>query len=156
MRALIVYYSRTGHTRKVAEELSKELSCDVEELKDTANRSGPIGWLTCGREASGKMLAKLHPVQKDPAAYDIVVIGTPIWARSMSSPVRTFLTEAKPKLKDVAFFCTEGSKGSESAFGEMGELIGKKPKATLAVTTEDLQKGIEADKVRQFARDITA
>jgi flavodoxin len=156
MQALVVYYSRTGHTKKVGDDLAKALPGDVEELVDTANRAGPVGWLMSGREGSGRKLAKLQPVKKDPANYDIVVIGTPIWAANMSSPVRTYITENKEKFKNVAFFCTEGSKGSEKAFAEMEEVIGKKPKATLTVTVAELKSGSAADKVKKFAGDIKA
>jgi flavodoxin len=156
MQALVVFYSRTGHTKKVGEELAKALSGDVEEIVDTTNRAGPIGFLISGREASGKKLAKLQPVKKDPATYDIVVIGTPVWASNMSSPVRTYITENKAKFKNVAFFCTEGSKGAETAFAEMEEIIGKKPKTTLTVTVADLKSGSDADKVKKFAGEIKA
>ncbi len=154
MKSLVVYYSRTSHTKKIGEELAKALPGDVEELVDTANRAGPIGWLMSGREGSGRMLAKIQPVKKDPANYDIVVIGTPIWSRNMSSPVRAYLTENKAKFKNVAFFCTEGSSGSEKAFAEMEEVIGKKPKAMLTITTADLKSGSDADKVKKFAGEV--
>ncbi|HEY3273959.1 MAG TPA: hypothetical protein VGJ92_09365 [Methanocella sp.] len=156
MQALVVYYSRSGHTKKVGDELAKAMAADVEELVDTAHRAGPIGFLISGREASGKKLAKLLPVKKDPANYDIVVIGTPIWASNMSSPVRTYLTENIAKFKSVAFFCTEGSKGDEKAFADMEEVGGKKPKATLAITAADLKSGSDADKVKKFAGEIKA
>lgn len=141
---------------KVGDELAKALPGDVEEIVDTANRSGPVGWLMSGREGSGKKLAKIQPVKKDPASYDIVVIGTPIWAGNMSSPVKTYLTENKAKFKNVAFFCTEGNKGHETAFAEMGEIAGKKPKATLAIATVDFKSGSDADKVKKFAGEIKA
>ena len=156
MQALVVYYSRTGHTKKVGDELAKAMPGDVEEIVDTANRAGPVGWLMSGREASRKKLAKIQPVKKDPASYDIVVIGTPIWASNMSSPVRTYLTENKAKFKNVAFFCTEGSKGSEKAFAEMGGIVGKKPKATLTITMADIKSGSVGDKVKKFAGEIKA
>jgi hypothetical protein len=129
----------------------------VEELIDTANRAGPMGFLQSAREGSGRKLAKIQPVKKDPANYDIVIIGTPNWASNMSSPVRTYLTENKAKFKDVAFFCTEGIKGgSETLFAEMEEVIGKKPKATLTITLPDFKKGNDGDKIKKFADDIKA
>jgi hypothetical protein len=60
------------------EEIAKALPGDVEELADTANRAGPVGWLMSGREGSGRKLATLKPITRDPAQYDIVVIGTPM------------------------------------------------------------------------------
>jgi flavodoxin len=156
MQALVVYFSRTGHTKMIGDELAKALPGDVEEIVDTANRAGPVGWLMSAREGSGKKRAKILPVKKDPAYYDIVVIGTPIWASNMSSPVRTYLTENKAKFKNVAFFCTEGSKGSETAFAEMEEIAGKKPKATLTITMADIKGGSVGDKLKKFAGEIKA
>lgn len=156
MQTLVVYYSRSGHARKIGDELAKALGCEAEEIKDTVKRSGPIGWLLSGRDGSGRRLTKLQPVKKDPAGYDLLVIGTPIWAGNMSSPVRTYLTENKAKLKNVAFFCTEDKSGDEKAFKEMEELTGKKPKATMAVTTKDLKTGGEADKIKKFAAELKA
>jgi flavodoxin len=155
MKALIVYYSRTGNTKKVGDDLAKALSGDVDELIDMANRAGPVGFLMSAREGSGRMLAKLQPVKKDPAIYDIVVIGTPNWASNMSSPVRTYLTENKAKFKNVAFFCTEGIKGgSEKAFAEMEEVAGKKPKVTLTINLADLKSGSDVEKLKKFAVEI--
>ena len=84
MKALTVFYSRTGTTREVAESISQTLSCDVEEIVDTKKRGGPLGLLFSGRDASQKKLTVVRPPQKDPSLYDIVVIGTPVWAGNMS------------------------------------------------------------------------
>ena len=139
MQALVVYYSRGGNTRKVAEELSKELQCDVEEILDTTNRSGPIGWLKSGRQASTKALTKLQPIKNDPWKYDLVIIGTPVWASHVSTPVRTYIADHKDKLKKVAFLVTEGNGGDEATVKEMEALSGKTSSGTLVV--KDLRSG---------------
>jgi len=156
MQALVVYYSRTGNTKKVGDGIAKELQCDSEELVDTVNRSGPIGWLASGRQAMKKELTKIKPIQKETAMYDLVIIGTPIWAGDMSSPVRTYLAENTEKLKKVAFFCTERNRGDEAAFKSMEGLCGKKPAGTLAVKAKDISDGSYMDKVKKFAGEIRA
>ena len=157
MNALIVYYSRTGNTKKAGDELAKVLPGDVEEIVDTANRAGPVGFAKSGYEGSQKILAKIQPVKTDPAAYDMVVIGTPNWAASLSSPVRTYLTENKAKFKGVAFFNTEGVRGgSEKIFADMETVTGKKPKATLKLNAADLKDVNWAEKVKKFAGEINA
>ncbi|HEY3274350.1 MAG TPA: hypothetical protein VGJ92_11335 [Methanocella sp.] len=157
MKALVVYYSRTGNTKKVGDDLAKLLSCDREELIDTANRAGPVGFLQSIRDGSGRKLATLMPIKMDPANYDIVVIGTPNWDANMSSPVRTYLTENKAKFKSTAFFITQGPRGGdEKALAEMEAVTGKKPKATLTISTI-LRVGNDADdKIKKFADDIKA
>lgn len=156
MQALVVYYSRGGNTKKVAEELSKELKCDIEEIQDTVNRSGPIGWLNSGRQASSKALTKLQPIKNDPAKYDLVIIGTPVWAGHVSTPVRTYITDNKVKLKKVAFLITEGSSGDESTIKDMEELSGKNTACTLVVKVAEIKKGEYSDKVKKFAEGLSA
>jgi flavodoxin len=156
MQTLVVYYSRGGNTKKVAEELSKELKCDIEEIQDTVNRSGPIGWLNSGRQASTKALTKLQPIKNDPAKYDLVIIGTPVWASHVSTPVRTYITENKDKLKKVAFLVTEGNGGDVGAVKDMEEISGKTSASTLVVKVPQIKKGEYQTKVKQFADTIKA
>lgn len=154
MQILVVYYSRSGHTRQIAQEVSKELKCDIEEIQDTVNWSGPIGWLNAGRQASSRALTKLQPIKNDPSKYDLVIIGTPVWAGTMSTPVRTYITENKEKLKKVAFVITEGGRGEEATFKEMEELCGKKAAATVFVKVGEIKKGEYSDKVKKFAQEL--
>lgn len=157
MKALVVYYSRTGATKKIGDEVAKALSCDVEELVDTANRAGPVGFLQSMREGHGRTLAKLQPLKLDPAGYDLVVIGTPNWDANMSSPVRAFLTENQAKFKAVAFFCTQGVRGgAERAYAEMEAVSGKKPKATLTLPMTAVKSGNYADSLKKFAGELAA
>lgn len=154
MQALVVYYSRTGCTRKVANELSKELGCDIEEIADNEDRSGPMGFLKSGRQAKSKEIIEIQPVRKDPSQYDMVIIGTPVWAMFMSSPVRAYIHENKDRLKKVAFFITLGNIGAEQALKDLSEFCGKEAVATLTVTTRDLSKGYYMDNLKKFTENI--
>jgi flavodoxin len=156
MHVLVAYYSRTGHTKQVAEEIAKELKCDADEILDTVNRAGPIGFLMAGRQASTTTLTKLQPIRKDPANYDLVIVGTPVWARHVSTPVRTYIVENKDKLKKVAFFVTEGDKGDEQTIKEMEELSGKKAAGTLVVKVVDIKTGDYREMVKKFVQGLSA
>jgi flavodoxin len=130
MNALVVYYSRTGTTKKVGEKLASLLKCMSEEIHDTKNRKGILGWLSAGKDATSKKLAKLEKVNIDPASYDIVIIGTPTWNHTLSTPIRTYLTQYKDSFKKVAFFCTY-QYTDDNPFEEMVSICGKTPVATL-------------------------
>ena len=56
MKPLVVFYSRTGTTKKVGEALADLLQCDSEELIDTKKRKGPLGFLRSGRDATRNKL----------------------------------------------------------------------------------------------------
>jgi flavodoxin len=154
MKTLIVFFSRTGTTRKVAEIIAEKMGSDIEEIKDTIDRSGVKGYLKSGRDAMKKRLTKLEPLEKNPADYDLVIIGTPIWGWNMSVPIRTFVTEQKNNLKQVAFFCTMDGSGDEKAFEEMAEILEKKSLGALALKTKDVATGNFSNKVEEFVEFI--
>jgi flavodoxin len=156
MHVLVAYYSRTGHTKQVAAEIEKELRCDTDEIIDTVNRAGPIGFLMAGRQASTTTLTKLQPIRKDPANYDLVIVGTPVWASHVSTPARTYISENKDKFKKVAFFVTEGSSGDEATIKEMEELSGKKAARTLVVKVVDMKTGDYREMVKKFVQGLSA
>ena len=61
------------------------------------------------------------------------------------------MTENKDKLKNVAFFCTMGGSGDKKAFLEMEKIIGKNPKAVLALKTVEVVKNNFLEKVEKFS-----
>ena len=154
MKTLIVYYSRTGNTKKIALEIGQKLNTEIEEIEDTAVRSGMKGYLLAGRDAMQKNLTILKPTTKNPADFDLTIIGTPIWGWNMSVPMRTYITNKKDSFKNVAFFCTMGRSGDDKAFAEMEEIIGKKPVATLALLTKDVVKNNFAEKLEKFISEV--
>lgn len=70
-----------------------------------------LGFVLSAREGRGRILAKIQPVKKDPAGFDLVVIGTPNWDAKHVITVRTYLTENKAKFENVAFFLTQAHSG---------------------------------------------
>ncbi|MHC2382978.1 flavodoxin family protein [Bradyrhizobium liaoningense] len=101
-RILVVYYSRTGTTRKVAQSLSAALSCDSEEITEAGSRKGIFGYLRSAVEARRQIPSRIAATVRDPSLYDLVVIGTLVWAWSLSSPVRAYLLANRSKLPAVA------------------------------------------------------
>ena len=150
MNALVAYYSRTGTTRKVAEELVSLLKCVSEEIHDTKNRKGILGYLKAGKDATLKKSTKLENVNNDPASYDIVIIGTPTWNHTLSTPIRTYLTQYKDRFRKVAFFCTY-QYTDDNPFEEMESLCGKTPVATLRLhRKKEVQVNQYINKAKEF------
>lgn len=140
MRALVVYYSRSGHTRTVAEALARALGADVEELRDPTERRGVLGYLRSGLEAGLGLLAPIRAPEHDPSRYDLVVVGGPVWSGGVPSPIRTYLWLERARLPRTAFLVTCGGFGAERVLEQMGALAGKKPVATLAVREREMEE----------------
>lgn len=130
---LVVYYSRTGTTRVVAHAVAQRLAADVEPLRDNVDRDGTLGFLRSLYDAIRRNGATLQPLSVDPAAYDLVIIGTPDWGKSIAAPTRTFLQEHRGRLRNVAFFLTDGTSDHAAIFREMAQLVGREPVATLGI-----------------------
>ncbi|MCW3982796.1 MAG: NAD(P)H-dependent oxidoreductase [Candidatus Bathyarchaeota archaeon] len=115
MKSLVVYYTRTGTTRFVAQTIAAELGADLEEIVDLKKREGKLGWIIGGKDASQKKLTKIAPLKRSPADYDLLVIGTPIWAWAPTPAVRTYISQNDLTGKKVALFYTFGSDMKQAA-----------------------------------------
>ena len=154
MKILVVYYSLTGHTKGIAEAIADECGADIEQIKDIKRREGAFVMFWSGREALLKRPGLIQPSEIEPAQYDLVILGTPVWAWALSSPMRAYITQHSSSLTWVAFFCTEGGSGGKRAFRQMSDLIGKQPVATLEITETDLKTGADGDKLTPFTKAI--
>jgi flavodoxin len=154
MKILIVYYSRTSNTRKVAEEIQNNLDCDIEEIIDTQNRSGILKYITSGFQASRRKLTILENIKNDPASYDLLVIGTPVWAGNISTPIRTYIHQNQAKFNNVAFFCTAGGSRFDGTFSEMTELSGTSPIARIGLTAKEVKDESYKTKITEFIKKI--
>lgn len=156
MKTLVVYYSRTGNTRLIGNEIAAALGADVEELEDGKKRAGPIGFLLSGMEAKRKTLVQLEALKHNPSEYDLVVVGSPVWANDMCSPVRTFLARDHTALNKVAWFCTSGSidpKYAATGFAAMTEATGLTPVATFGIGRKGI-KGEHSAVVSDFTTSL--
>ncbi|NLW50926.1 MAG: hypothetical protein GXY85_08830 [Candidatus Brocadiaceae bacterium] len=155
-RCLVVFYSRTGNTRRVGVEVARQLGCTVDDLTDVKPRGGMLGFVKGGIDAARKRLTQVAGVGHDPGEFDLVVIGTPVWAGTMAPAVRTYLAERKDRLPEVAFFLTTRSTGVEKTFRHMEEACGKRPKATLDLRERDVRKGDPSEAIGAFVAALSA
>jgi flavodoxin len=153
-RTLVVYYSRSGHTREVAREVAAALGADLEEIGEPTDRTGVLGYLKSALEAIWGASSEIGPPRFDPGSYELVVIGTPVWYAAVSTPVRTYLWVERDRLPRVAFFLTHGGMGSDRVFGQMSALAGKRPTAKLALRVREIEGGEQRGKVSSFAKSL--
>jgi flavodoxin len=138
-RMLIVYFSRTGTTRKLAESIAHATGADLEELRESKSRLGIIGWIRSSYEGTYRLAADPLPLTHDPEDYDLVFVGSPTWNGALSSPVRGFLKRYGESLKSTALFATCTEKGAESVLDEMAALAAGPPLAKLAIREADVR-----------------
>lgn len=154
MKKLIVFYSRTGTTRKLAEKIASELDSDIEEIIDLTERKGATGWLKSGRDAMRKKLTNINDLKNGLKNYELIVVGSPVWVGSLTPAIRTFLLNNKNNIKKAAFFCTMGGNNPSKIFDQMEELINLKPLSILALTTKEVINDLGGEKIESFVKII--
>jgi flavodoxin len=154
-RTLVVYHSRSGRTRRIAQALARRLGADLEDIRIVQPMPGALGYVLCAIEALAGLAPALRAPHRDPSDYELVVIGTPVWFWSVSSPVRSWL-ESHPMLEArVAFFCTMGASGASCVFDMMRRISRRAPLATLALTDAQVDGG-QLDGLERFVQQLQA
>ncbi|KXA90705.1 hypothetical protein AKJ62_00005 [candidate division MSBL1 archaeon SCGC-AAA259D14] len=155
MRTLVAYYSRSGNTRFVAENIADFLGADVEEVIDKSDRSGPIGWIKSGIHATLELDTEIEKLEYSPSNYDLVILGSPVWNKRITPAMRTYLKKSNFSNSEIAFFNTNDSDKTQNTFGTMKDILeGKEPISTL-VLSKALENKKESEKrIRKWCREV--
>lgn len=147
MKILVLYYSSTGNTRFIAEAIANTLGADIEEIKPCQKISTTgISYVVMGlRQLLSQPEPEIEPLKSNVADYDLVVIGTPVWSYSLSSPIRTLLNTCELKGKGVAFFCTHGGDKGKT-FDNMAQLCRKSKVITQREFCTPLKNKVQSKK----------
>jgi flavodoxin len=141
---LVVYYSRSGKTKRVANDIAARLNAETEEIVPEKNVRGISGLMTLVGDAIKKRSMPIADPAKDPAEYDLVIVGTPVWGGTASTPVITYLQKYKEKLRQVAYFFTAGGAKAETVSTSLETLTGMQPKAVLGYVAAELSRSGQA------------
>lgn len=110
---LVTYFSYSGNTKKIANQIHKLIGGDMFELKPIKNY--PAKYNDVLTRAKQEIRSADKPELKEKLAtieqYDIIFIGYPNWWNTFPSPVLTFLTEYNFTGKTIVPFCTHGGGG---------------------------------------------
>ncbi|MDR2516073.1 MAG: NAD(P)H-dependent oxidoreductase [Spirochaetaceae bacterium] len=114
MKTLVVYYSHDGNSAFVAEQIKAALGAELLRLEtaDSKKRGGLSKMFWGGRMVLTHTLPELKPYHIEPEAWDLIILGAPVWAGSPAPPLMSFLAKTPLRDKRVAFFlCHAGGRG---------------------------------------------
>jgi flavodoxin len=115
LKTLVIYYSQSGTTKAAAETVAKDMGADVEQITDAESRNGILGFIKSGYQAMSGKASKIGAITSKIEDYDLVVIGTPIWAGRTSAPVNAFMSGFGDKIKAYAIIMTRGNHKNDYA-----------------------------------------
>ena len=110
LKKLVIYYSFDGNTRYVAEVIAQTVGAELSELKpkNEMKSHGFLKYFWGGRQVFMKEKPQLFPFDKRPEDYDLLFIGTPVWACRYAPALATFFSTVKLRDKKIALFCCSG------------------------------------------------
>lgn len=155
-KILVVYYSRTGFTQTVAQQLAHACHADLECIVDDRGRSRADGYARAALSAALHVASAIAPSRHAPRDYDLVVIGTPIWCWNMASPVRAYIQRHRSAFRRVAFFCTMGGSGQAKVLRDLEVLCGRPAVAALSLRNEEITHRLHRQRLAEFAASLRA
>ena len=126
MASAVVFYSLEGTTKTVAERLAKELDAKLIaiEPEKAYPTSGFAKFMKGGKDVLFNTMPKLKAYSFDDAAYDTVVIATPVWAGKAAAPMRTFISEHKLDGAKVGVAVLSGSGDATGCVADIAKSLG--------------------------------
>ena len=100
VRTIVVYYSRKGSNKYLAEKISKSLSCEIEEIKPRLNVF--VLFLT-------NIHLGIRPMKHKIKEYDRVILCGPIWMGKFIPPLNSFISKYFEQINKLIFVTCCGS-----------------------------------------------
>ena len=131
-KILVAYFSASGVTKNVAEELAKVENAELFEITpETPYTTADLDW----KDQQSRSTLEMKDINCRPAVtgqvenmaqYDIVFVGFPIWWGREPSVVDTFLDAYDFAGKKIVPFCTSGGSGIGETAKRIREIVGAK------------------------------
>ena len=145
MKPLVVYFSLDGNTRFIAENIALETGADILEIRTIVpyRSRSPFMAIKGYLQIATRFMPRLRFFGSNPNSYDMIFIGSPVWAGTYSPAVSSFLRKVDLKDKKVAVFCCHS--------GRVGKILEKmKERLTCSdiVGEKSFYKPLTFEKVR--------
>lgn len=153
MKTLVVFYSLEGNVAKISKAIAETMNADILEikLKKPLNPNSFIKFIIGGFGAVRGWVPKLMPYTIDLNEYELIIIGTPVWASLPVPAVNTFFKDNNLTGKNIAIFC--------SYKGNLGNTLVKMKEraigANIIAETDFHQGKVDADlKAKEWAHKL--
>jgi flavodoxin len=123
-KKLIAYFSASGVTKKIAENLNKIINSDIFEIEPKEKyTASDLNWNDKNSCSSVEMNDKSsRPEIKntvDVSKYDTIILGFPVWWYTAPTIINTFIEENNINNKEIYVFVTSGGSGVNDSFNNL-------------------------------------
>ena len=90
MNYKVVYFTRTGTSKRVAEKVANKLSCEAIQITDNMNWKGILGFIRGGYYATKNKNVDIK-INGNLDGVDEIIVVTPLWAGGVSPAIKAFI-----------------------------------------------------------------
>ena len=156
MKRIVVYYSLEGNTKQAAKRLAGQLQAELLEIRPLKDipKEGGKKFMIGGMQAMFGICPKLADVSADLAAYDEIILGTPVWAGKCAPAIRSFLKKNHPDDKVFAVFTCSGGGDNAGCISDLEKML-HHIRCSVSLMDKGNQLSSENDeKLQKFAAQI--
>ena len=124
-KILVSYFSASGVTKGVAEEIANAVEGDLFEIEPVEKYTdADLNWMDKNSRSTLEMNDKeFRPPVKNKvdnlADYQKIVIGFPVWWYTAPTIINTFIEENDLTGKEIYVFCTSGGSGVDGSLNDL-------------------------------------
>lgn len=112
MKAIILYYSKSGVTEKLAKRIQSDLGCEMLKIEPEEAYGNYIQAVArVAKENRQKIIPKFKTELVDLSEYDLVLVGYPVWYQKAPVFVTDYLSKCDTANKKIVPFATFGGTG---------------------------------------------
>ena len=108
MKTILIYYSFSGKTKKLAEKTADKENIDIIEIKEVKKRGKLSAFFSGCPKAVGQKASKIQPPEIDLNQYEKIILMAPVWAGN-PAPAFNAVIEMLLENKDIDVILTAGS-----------------------------------------------
>lgn len=156
MKAIVIYYSYGGNTRRIAGEIGQALGAELAEIQTIQPYTGSYDDVVDQgqREVNSGFLPAIQPLNIDLSRYDTLILGTPVWWYTFAPAMNSFLHSVDLSGKTVYPFATNGGWLGHTLKDFETACPGAKVKTGLNVRFNEERLLTSKEDIRKWVRSI--
>ncbi len=125
MKNKVLYFSRSGVSKRIADKVAKKLDCKTIEITDDVSWKGIFGFMKGGFYSLNKKITKVS-LENDynPAEADNIILVVPLWAGGTAPAGYSFLQKEIGHIKNLYLIVSSDGSAPDKAFLKLEEMVG--------------------------------
>ena len=126
MNNKVIYFSRSGNSKRVAEKIAGKLDCGTVELTDNISWKGIFGFFKGGFYSLTQKITEIS-LENDYSASnaDNIILVVPLWAGGTAPAGYSFLLKEIKNISNLTIvICSDGTDAGK-AYGKLEALVGE-------------------------------